>query len=512
MSQTSDNNKRIAKNTLLLYFRMLFMMVVSLYTSRVILNALGVEDFGIYNVVGGFVTMFSFLNTAMSAATQRFITFSLGKGNKENLKKVFSNCVIAHLIICIIVLVLAETIGLWFLYHKMIIPESRMSIAFWVYQCSVISTLILIMSVPYNADIIAHEKMSAFAYISIAEVSLKLLIVFLLSWDGIDKLLLYAILLMSVQILVRFIYSFYCQKHFIEAKFNKKFDKSILKEMLSFAGWNFFGGMAQMLYTQGLNILLNVFFGPVVNAARGIAVQVQYAVTQFAQSFQMAVNPQITKTYAKGQLKDMHKLIFYSSKLTFLLLFILSFPIFVETKFILELWLHVVPNWTVPFLRIMLCIVVVDSVANPFMTAVAATGKVKLYQSIIGGIQLLIVPIAYIVLRMGGNPSMVFITHLSISIINFMIRLFIVRALIKIKIADYFKKCILKMLYVLLPSVLIIYLETTILADDVAGIAMFNIVFSFVIAALFAYYFGLSYNERLMVVEKIVHKFKQKNK
>ena len=300
MQEISSNNKRIAKNTLLLYFRMLVTMAVSLYTSRVVLNILGVEDFGIYNVVGGIVAMFGFINGSMTSATQRYLTFELGQNNRAQLTKVFSTSLSIHGIISFLIIVLAETVGLWFLWNKMQIPADRMNAAFWVFQCSVAASVIMIMSVPYNAAIIAHERMSAFAYISIIEVSLKLLIVCFLRYFHTDKLILYAVLIVIVQFLIRLCYSWYCNRHFNETKYRWSWDKGLFKEMTGFASWNMFGSLAAITFTQGLNLLLNMFFGPVVNAARGIAVQAQTAIGQFSSNFQTALNPQITKSYATG--------------------------------------------------------------------------------------------------------------------------------------------------------------------------------------------------------------------
>ena len=504
----SDNNKRIAKNTLFLYFRMMFIILVSLYTSRVILKTLGVEDYGIYNVVGGFVSMFGFLNTAMSATTQRYITYSLGTENTAQLNKVFSNCVMTHILIALIVLLFAESVGLWFLFNKMIIPESRMTAAFVVFQCSVVSTVVLILSVPYNADIIAHEKMSAFAYISIVEVTLKLLIVFLLKFSGIDKLIFYGILLLIVQCSIRLIYGSYCKRHFEETKFRIIWDFSLFKEMLSFAGWNLWGGVSNIMYTHGVNLLLNLFFGPTVNAARGIAIQVQNAISQFANSFQMAINPQITKSYAQRDYAYMHKLVFRSSKFTFILLFILSLPIFTETEAILKLWLGVVPNWTVVFLRLMLCIVIIDSVANPFMVSVAATGNVKLYQSIIGGTMLLIVPTSYIFLKLGCAPNIVFITHLFFAVLTFILRLFIVKRLIHFSIIEYCKVCIFKIIAIVVPSFFSVWILTKCLNKSFES-QLFVVVLSVVIGVIFSFICGLTINERQILVQKFFLKIRK---
>ena len=300
-NQTSDNNKRIAKNTLLLYVRMFFMMGIALYTSRVVLNTLGVEDYGIYNVVGGLVSMFGLLNGSMSSATQRYITFELGKGDGKSLNKIFSLSLQIHALIAIVTVLLVESVGLWFLYNKMTIPPERMTAAFWVLQASALTFIFSIMSVPYNADIIAHERMSAFAYISIIEAVLKLAIVYMLLVVPFDKLIVYAILLAVVQLSIQFCYMVYCHRHFPESRYRHVKDWRLFKEMTSFAGWNMFGGLSSISFNQGLSMLLNVFFGPVVNAARAVATQVQGAIQMFITNFQMALNPQIVKTYAQGE-------------------------------------------------------------------------------------------------------------------------------------------------------------------------------------------------------------------
>ena len=317
MSQISENNKRIAKNTLLLYVRMLFMMVVSLYTSRVILNALGVEDFGIYNVVGGVVTMFSIISSSLSSAISRFLTYELGKGNQTKLNKIFSASVSIQLLLSLIIVVLIESVGVWFMNVKMTIPESRMTAANWVLQFSIVTFVINLISVPYNAAIIAHEKMSAFAYISILEAVCKLAIALLIMVSSIDKLIFYAILMCAVAVVIRFIYGHYCKKNFAECTYHFHWDKDILKQMFGFAGWNFLGSGSFLLMTQGVNILMNMFFGVTLNAARGVANQVDNAVQQFVTNFTTAINPQITKSYATGNLSYMHQLVSAGSKYSF---------------------------------------------------------------------------------------------------------------------------------------------------------------------------------------------------
>lgn len=451
----SSNNKRIAKNTLLLYFRMLLTMAVSLYTSRVVLQTLGVEDYGIYNVVGGVVTMFAFVNSAMSNATMRFMTFELGSGNNEKLHRVFCTSMGIHAIISLVILVLAESIGLWFLNTYMVIPDTRMDAAHWVFQLSVLSSIIMVMSVPYNASIIAHEKMSAFAYISVLEVVLRLAIVYMLVIFDIDKLKLYAVLMFCVQLLIRIIYGRYCSKHFVECYYKLIYDKPLFKEMTGFAGWSLFGNLAGVAYTQGVNILLNMFFGPAVNAARAVAVQVQHAIQGFVANFQMALNPQITKTYASGEIEQMHQLVYASGRYSFFLLYFLSLPIIIEINPILSVWLGTVPEYTAGFIRLTLCIMMVDALSNPLITAAQATGRIKVYQAVVGGILLLIVPISYIALKLGGQPEVVFFVHFLIVIIAQIARLIMIRPMIHLSLRKYFMEVIMKIAIVVFISILL---------------------------------------------------------
>ena len=439
MSDTSSANKRIAKNTLVLYVRMLFTMGISLFTSRVILQTLGVEDYGISSVVGGVISMFTFINAAMVSSTQRYLNFELVRGDANQLRSVFSTSLQIHSLIALAIIVLSETVGLWFLNEKLVIPEARMTAAMWVYQCSILSCAVSIMSTPYNAVIVAHEKMSAFAYISILDVSLKLLVVYLLVVLPFDKLIILAILNLLVQLFIRYIYTIYCHRHFPESYFQFRFNKTLFKEMFGFAGWSFWGNLAAILYTQGLNMMLNIFFGPIVNAARGIAVQVQSAVQQFVGGFQTALNPQITKNYASNNLPQMHSLMFRSARFSFLLLFFLSLPVLMETNFILTLWLKTVPDDAVIFTQIMICISLIYTTANPCVIANQATGKVKIYQMVVGGILLLILPISYVVLKLGAPAYSVFIVHFCIESLAQFSRMYMLRKLIHLPLWQYMK-------------------------------------------------------------------------
>lgn len=502
MSVTTEKNKRIAKNTLLLYIRMLFVMAVNLYTSRVVLKTLGIEDFGIYNVVGGVVTMFSFINNAMVAGTQRYLTFELGREDFDRLKNIFSVSLLIHFLIALLILLLAETIGLWFLYNEMNIPAERLDAAFWVFQFSVLSIMVMIISAPYNAVIIAHERMGAFAYISVLEVILKLLIVYFLFWGDFDKLKLYALLIFTVQLIVRFIYSFYCNRHFMETKYHFNWDRKLFTEMVSFAGWNLWGNFASVTFMQGVNILLNIFFGPTVNAARSIAVQVQQAVTQFSLNFQMALNPQITKSYSQQDFTYMHNLIYKSSKLTFFLLLFLSLPIIMETETILAVWLGTVPAYTATFVRLMLCITIIDATANPLMISAAATGKIKIYQSTIGGILLAILPVSYLTLKMGGAPSSVFIVHLCICIVAFIVRLFVVRPLISLSLSSYVNQVIIKCITVAIIAVILPLLIKYLLPDTIYTFII-NCVACIISISVTVYCLGLNKSEKAFINSRL---------
>lgn len=502
MSTTSDNNKRIAKNTVMLYIRMFFTMAVSLFTSRVILQTLGVTDYGINNVVGGVVAMFSFLNGAMASATQRYLNVDIATGNEAHLKVSFRTAMQIHVLIALFILILAETVGLWFVLNKLVIPENRMYAAMWVYQFSIVASMVSIISLPYNAAIIAHERMSAFAYISIMDVFLKLIIVYMLVISPFDKLITYSALFLCVNLLDRFIYNIYCKRHFSEVNFSFKIDKTLFKEMSSFAGWSLWGNIAFVLFTQGLNMLLNMFFGPAVNAARGIAVQVQGVIQGFVANVQTAVNPQITKSYAQANLKRMHKLMYASSKFCFYLLFLIVLPLSFEAQFVLKVWLGIVPDHTVWFLRLIMFIMLTETLANPYIIANQATGKVKVYQAVCGGLLLCIVPVAYIVLKLGGNPESVYIVHGCIAVITQLARVYMMRRLIDLPMMTYFKNVVAPILMVAATSFIIPFL---IYMNMSYGVLSFFVVcaVSVLCVIIFAYLVGTNRDEKDMIQEKI---------
>lgn len=510
MADISANNKRIAKNTLILYIRMFVFMAIGFYTSRVILNTLGVEDYGVYNVVGGIVTMFTFINGALASATSRNITFELGTGNKEKLRAVFGTGLTIHGIVSLIIILAAETIGLWLFYQKMQIPVDRMDAAMWVYQLSVLSAALSIMMVPYNAAIIAHEKMSAFAWITLLDAILKLVIVFLLVVIPYDKLIIYALLFFLVSVVDQLIYVIYCFKHFPESHSGFLWNNIILKEMSSFAGWSLFGNLAGVAFTQGVNILLNIFFGPVVNAARGVAVQVQSIVQQFIRNFQVALNPQITKSYAANELGEMHKLMFRSARFSFLLMFFISLPVLLETNFLLVIWLKIVPENTVLFFRLIMCTSLIYATANPLIIANQATGIVKNYQIVCGCILLTILPISYLVLKLGAPAYSVFVVHFVVEAIAQFARMYMLRHLIDLPVSAYMKQIYLPLLGVIVTSA-ILPLGVHCALDE--GVLRFLAVgaVSVLSVGLASWTLGLTQNERRFLLEKIREKISKKS-
>lgn len=502
-------NTKIAKNTLMLYFRMLFNMGVTFYTSRIILHTLGVEDYGIYNVVGGVIILFSFLNISMSSATQRFLTFELGRNaGLERMKKIFSTSLNIHIFISLLILLIGETIGLYFLNSYMLIPDSKMFAANWVYQCSLFASCIGIVALPYMAIIISYERMSVFACISILDTLLKLLVAYALYTIPSDRLIVYSVLMFSVSIIQIAIYIIYCRRNFLESKYRYIRDKALLRNMFSFAGWNMIGNLSYIGFTQGINVLLNVFFGPSINAARGIAVQLQGGVNQLARNFQMAVNPQITKDYAAGNLSEMYTLVFRSSRFSFFLVFILALPLILQTEKVLMWWLGEIPDYTIIFFKIIICISLIDTLANPLNTCAMATGKIKYYQIVEGGILLMIVPASYVLLKIIVVPYVAFGVHFFIALLTQVVRLFLLKKMVYISLSDYFRFVVLRILLVLvlilsilytlnflMPTIMGQFFACTFIAITISGIVIFRI--------------GLIAEERNFIIGKLKHLYRK---
>ena len=511
MSDTSVNNKRIAKNTLLLYFRTLFIMLVTLYTSRVVLNTLGVTDYGIYNVVGGVVMMFSVISGSLSSSISRFITYELGHGDFERLKRIFSTSVNIQIGISFIILVLAEIFGVWFLNTKMNIPEERLTAANWVLQCSLLSFIINLISVPYNACIIAHERMSAFAYISILEATLKLVIVYMLLVSPYDKLATYSVLLVAVALIIRVTYSLYCRKHFDESRYKFVYDKSLIKEMTGFAGWSLFGNGAYMLNVQGVDMLINIFFGVTLNAARGVATQVQNAVMQFVNNFTVAINPQITKSYAVGEMEYMYKLVCRGARFSYFLLFLFVVPIVCEADYILRLWLKLVPEYAPVFLRLTLFSSLMTLLGNSLLTAIFATGNIKRYQLWVTIVGCLVFPLTWIAFKIGLPPATTYIIYIIIYFLLVFVRLHVAKGVLNFPIRLFLTDVMARIFIVSFISFILPVLVRYNMEEGFLRLCV-TCILSFVFTVLVIVTLGLKKSERNKIKSKITFIIKSKIK
>ena len=502
MPDNTQNNKRIAKNTIILYIRTIFVMLISLYTSRVVLGALGVEDYGIYGVVGGVVSMFSVVSTSLSSAISRFITFEIGRGNKDKLKSVFATSKTIQFVIAGIVLLLLELIGVWFMETKMQIPPERLDAARWILHFSLFTFCVNLLSVPYNACIIAHERMSAFAYMGIFDAVMKLLICFLVQHSPIDRLVYYGLLLMLLALITRIIYAIYCNKHFEESRVKAGFDKKIFKEMLGFSGWNFFNSTAFILNNQGVNMLMNVYFGVVVNAARGIAVQVETAVMQFVNNFTTAINPQITKSYANGDLASMHKLVCRGAKFSFFSMLLISLPIIIEAEQILKLWLVDVPDHAVAFVQLSLVMGMCDCIGNSGYTACMATGKLKKYSLIITSIACLEFPLAWIFFTFGAMPEYAYYTYIAVKIAVLIVRMFLLNSMVGLKVSMYMGYVFLPIISTVLVAIILPTLVYLLMQPNIARFFVVGFL-SVISVSLSTIYIGMTKNERNIVLYKV---------
>lgn len=502
MPTSHINNQRIAKNTILLYMRTMFVMIVSLYTSRVILQVLGVEDYGVYQVVGGMVAMFAVVSTALSTAISRYITYEIGTGNINRLKKVFSTSIVVQIVISLIVLLLAEVIGLWFMNSKMQIPDGRMGAAYWVLHCSLISFLISLLSVPYNASIIAHEHMKAFAYVSILDVLLKLGICYVIKFSPIDRLVLYAILMVILAAIIRFVYIIYCHRHFEETRVKISFDKKIFGEMFGFAGWSFFTNTISIFNNQGINMLINVFFGVTFNAARGIANQVENAVCQFVNNFTTAVNPQITKSYAAGDYDGMHLLVCRGAKFSYFMMLIMALPIICEADQLIHLWLVEVPSRAVVLVQLSLILGLLDSIGYSGYTACLATGRIKAYALVMSSITILEFPLSWIAFELGGAVEISYYIYIAIKVIVLIVRMFLLRKMVGLPIIMYLKNVfspvIITTFVSLIPSIIVLHLMSESLIRLIVSIIV-GVSFT----GIFSLLIGMTRGERTVVLNKI---------
>lgn len=419
-------------------------MGVGLFTAGIVLNTLGITDYGIYNIVGGFVSMFGFLNSSMSSATQRFLSFDLGKNDRDQLRKTFSSAVTIHFVIALIIVLALETFGLWYINNKLNVPTDRMTAVNIVFQFSVFSTFFGIIQVPYNALITAYERFNVYAYISFVEIALRLIILYFLVHVEHDKLVLYAALLFVSSFIIRMIYRIYCRKHFQESQYQFYFDKSYFKVLISFTGWNLFGNIAGVAKGQGNNLLLNIFFGTVLNAAYGITMTIQGVVSNFVSNFQVAVNPQIIKSYSSGNKQRSFKLMFQSSKFSFGMMLMMIAPILGSLKFILDQWLKNYPQQSLLFIHLALFTVLIDTLSNPLMMGLQATGNIKMYQAVVGILVFLNLPISYILIRVTHQPEMVFTTSLVLAFVALWFRLYFLKRNMKFPISLFVKEVLFK--------------------------------------------------------------------
>ena len=498
-----SSNSRIVKNTTFLYVRMLLLMGVTLYTSRVVLDVLGVDDFGIYQVVGGVVAMFGFLNNSMSLTTQRFLNFEMGKNDKIRVNRFFCLSISVHFLLALLVLILAETVGLWFLESKLDIPIDRMDAAKWVFHFSVFSAMVTIMQVPYNASIIANEQMNVYAYLSLIEVFLKLVVVFLIKLFDVDSLKLYAVLIFVVTVFVAAIYRLYCSIKFDTCKFRLFWDRMMFIDLFSQSSWNLLGTSANMMTTQGKKFLLNVFFGVALNASEGIASQVNAAINQFMINFLTAIRPQIVKLYAQNKMKELNELVYKGSLYSYYLIYLLTLPVLIQTETILSIWLKNVPTYSVLFTQLVLIIGLINATSVAYATAFQASGEVKIYQIIVSSTLFLTIPIAYICLKLGYPPYSIFIVSMVITLIQQIIRIFLLKKITGISEKGFYIKVLRPILIVTFVSLLLISPFKLIVLNNTFLKFMLTTICSFLIVICSIYYWGINSMERHFINKKL---------
>lgn len=498
------NTQRVIHNTLLLSIRMVLVMLVSLYTVRVTLDILGAVDYGIFNVVGGIVLLLNFLSRTMSSATQRFFSFELGLEEKTNLKNLFQTNLTIYLVLAVSILLFSVTVGMWFLNHKMVIPPERLNAANWVFVCAVFSFITRLLVIPYQAILIAHERMGLFAWLSIIEMIGLLIVVSILPLFSYDQLKSYAVLIFILNIIVSSLYGIICRKKYTACRWgiNKNFSK--MKTIVGFTGWSLYGGLALVLRNNGTNILLNLFFGPTINAARGIASQAQNAINTFVANFSVALKPQIVKNYANGNRKEMMGLIFQGSKTSYFIILFLAMPVLFQTSFFFEIWLKSVPDHTILFTRLVLITAIIDSITIPLVSAIEATGHIKKYQLISGSTLFLIIPISYFLLKTGMPPETPMVICVVIAFIIFLLNIYLAKDAYQLSVSIFFKKVVCRIITVtiaatLLPAGLLIAF------DNRDGIIYFLlIVLSCMIStAISIYLLGLDKVERI-AIKKII--------
>lgn len=502
----TSNNKRIAKNTLFLYFRMLVSMLVTLYTSRVVLSALGVEDYGLYNVVGGIISIFSVLKVLVSSGTQRFLTYEMGKGSSMDvLTSIFTSSLTIFLIIGLVILLLAETVGLWFLNTYMVIPEDRLFAANFVYQVSIISMLVSVIQIPYTSAILSHERMDVYGYIGIVEPLLTLLLVCTLQYVGFDKLIAYSIMIFLVSCVSTSIYIIFCKKRFDECKFRLSKDKKMGKSLLSFTVWNLMESLSNQLDSQGQNILINIFFGPTVNAARAVAFQVDKAVQLFASNFLVAVFPQITKNYSAGNYSEYYNLMMRGAKFAFIVISILYIPIAVNTDYLLTLWLKTPPEYASLFVNLVIISMLIRMISEPLYTGIQATGNIKKYQIYTNVISLLNLPICYLLFKMYNNPAIAFYVTIGVSCFIVFSRLYFITKQTGFPVFEFVKligyRCLFPFCLSIIP-VIYINKQVDVSVFSFLIISALSVIWSILIFS----FISMNQNERMFIKRLVLRK------
>lgn len=508
MSTETSNNKRIAKNTLFLFFRMLLIMLVSLYTVRVVLATLGQEDYGIYNVVGGVITTLAFLTNTMVSASQRFFAYYIGKGDSKKLNEYFITTCLCYFAVGLIVIFLAETVGLWFVNNKLTIPVERANAAFWVFQCSIMGFIAKLFVIPHQSMIIAQERMNIYAYVSIVEVVLQLVIVYLLKIFQTDYLILYSVLQFLTLVVTTLWYISYSRLNFKESRFRLFYNKEQFKELIGYSSWNLTGALATVIRSQGINILLNMFFMPTVNAARAVAYQVNTAINSLSTNFFSAVKPQITKQYASGQKQGMLELVFRSSRFCYYILFVMALPIIIEAHFILGLWLKEVPEYTVLFTQLVVINALIDSVGHPLMTAVQATGKIKNYQLITAGLLIMNLPLSYIFLKLGYPPQTTMLISIAISVIAQISRMWFMKVQLQMSLHEFNKRVNIPIAIVTSTSILApLILHYSFTPSITSSVAIMFV--SVIMACAMTWLLGITSSERSLLINYL-KKYKRK--
>lgn len=508
MAEISDNHKRIAKNTVFLYLRMLFLMIITLYTSRVILYSLGVVDYGVHNAVAGFVSMFQMVSHTMSGGISRFITFSLGQGDRERTKRVFSNAFFIQAGLSVLLFVVCEIFFVWFVNNKMTIPPERLGAANVVLHISMVNFILSLFRTPYDACIVAHEKMSTYAYLGIFEGLAGLVTAMVVKYSSTDRLILYSSMHLIIAITILMMYAVYSRRHFYESHFVWAPDKKLIGEMLGFSGWNFFGVMTGVMRGQGINMLLNVYCGPAVNAARGLALQVDKAVTKFASNFMTAVRPQITKNYAVGNRAEYERLTMTSSKLAFLLLMMFNIPIIANTQYILDLWLVKVPGHTCLFCQLILVSAMINTLSTPLVTLLLATGKIRKYQLVVGMCTLLNFPIAWILLYLGFPPESTVCTIIFISFISLMLRVYFLHEMVQFPVIKYLKNVVLLCFVSWGLATIVPLLLNMLVTTDSVLILVLKVLVIEVSSLFIIYYIGLTSAERNFLISIVKSKLR----